>query len=113
MQAAQHRAGGYERSFAQIMPGSLIGGRYYSFRQIGSPRAQRHARAPNTWSYIAFAFALCGADLSTVIPRFKIDTSKLLAKMRRDHGSAIGTHRSREPLTAAAASRLRSGVVSH
>jgi hypothetical protein len=44
MQAAQHRAGGYDRSFAQMMPGSLIGARCHSCRRIGNTRAQRHVR---------------------------------------------------------------------
>ena len=32
------------------------------------------------WPEIAFAFMLCGGDLSRVIPRFLIDLSKRLAK---------------------------------
>jgi ABC-type proline/glycine betaine transport system ATPase subunit len=42
-----------------------------------------HSRriVPITRSQIAFAFGLCGGDLSTVSPRFLIDSSKRLAKM--------------------------------
>jgi hypothetical protein len=43
----------------------------------------RHSRriVPITRSEIALAFGLCGGDLSTVTPRFLIDSSRLIAKM--------------------------------